>query len=248
MSHRIQLRDCTLFFLGGLAGSGAVDEPTTAPVEGATTFKIGSTNIPLLNLTTKVPLGVRFTIAGETDASAVHIVTGRDVETDVTGSITFTPALGAGTYAKTAAITYQTQELEVKLGDGEAKWSENKNFKYDSDRGMLDTVRQGDDVPLELDITATWEHVRTGTGELVTPIDALNNEGGAADWVSSSADLCEPYAVDVKLVHEPKCAGTQKETFLFPDFRAEKKAFDIKNASISITGKCNVTEPTITRG
>ena len=54
--------------------------------------------------------------------------------------------------------------------------------------------------------------------------------------------------MDVMIVHEPKCAATQKETYLFPDYRYEKESFDIKNASIATSGKCNCVAPTITRG
>ena len=138
-------------------------------------------------------------------------------------------------------------QVEVKLGDGEAKWTKSRDMKYDKDRGRLDSVRQGDDIPLEFEMNATWEHVRTGTDEAITPTDALDQVGGAAAWVSTGS-ACEPYAVDVMIVHAPDCASAQTETYLFPDFRYEKEAFDIKNASIAMSGKCDVTEPTISRG
>ena len=171
----------------------------------------------------------------------------RTPSSGATTSITFSVVLAAGV-ANEAVITFLPQQLEVKLGDGEAKWDKNRQMKYDLDRGLLDTVRQGDDVPLDLNISATWEHIRTGTGEVVTPTDALDNVGGAVEWVTSSTDLCEPYAVDAMIVHEPKCGAAQKETYLFPDFRYEKESFDLKNASIAVSGKCNCTAPTITRG
>ena len=138
MSHRIQLRDCTLYLLDGLAGAAAVNEPTTAPVADATTFAIDSVVLNTL-VTDKVPVGARFTIAGETDATAIHVVTARTpADTGTTTGITFAPALGAGTYTKTAALTFVAQQLEVKLGDGDAKWDKNRQMKYDLDRGLLD--------------------------------------------------------------------------------------------------------------
>ena len=138
--------------------------------------------------------------------------------------------------------------LNVKLGDGEAKWEIGRNIKYDLDRGLIDTVRQGDDIPLVLTIAATWVHIKTGSGEPITPTDALCQDGGAAAWVSSSDNECEPYAVDVQIAYDPKCGSAKKETFLFPDFRYEKIGFDIQTASIAISGKCNCVTPTITRG
>ena len=54
--------------------------------------------------------------------------------------------------------------------------------------------------------------------------------------------------MDVEIVHEPGCGRRRRKRTLFPDFRYEKESFDIKNASIAVSGKCNVTDPTITRG
>ena len=243
-SHRIQLRDCTLYFLDGLAGTGAIDD---AGVQAGDTDMSIDTIVLNTLVDDMVPVGARFTIAGETGLPVHTVQTRTPASTGPTTAITFSVVLAAGVSNK-AVITFLPQQLEVKLGDGDAKWDTNKQYKYDLDRGLLDAVRQGDDVPLDLTVTATWEHVRTGTLEVVTPVDAMDQVGGAAEWVSSSADLCEPYAVDVKIVHAPQCVATQKETYLFPDFRAEKKSFDIKNASIACSGKCNVTVPTISRG
>jgi hypothetical protein len=219
----------------------------TAPAENDVNMDVASV---VLNTddTDLIPVGARFTIAGETDTETVHIVTARTpASAGPTTNIVFSPALGAGSYGTGATLTFLPQRLEVKLGEGEAKWSKSRTLKYDLDRDRLDTVRQGADVPLDLSITSTWEHVRTGTGEIVTPTDAMDRVGGAAEWVSTGSE-CEPYAIDVEIVHEPECGAAQKETHLFPDYRYEKEDFDIKNATIATSGKCNVTAPTITRG
>jgi hypothetical protein len=218
-----------------------------APVATDTTMDVASVVLNTAD-TDLVPVGARFKMAGETAATTVHVVTARTPAAEgPTTAITFAPALGAGTYADGGVLTFQAQELEVKLGDGEAKWSKKREIVYDMDRDRLDTVRQGKDVPLDFEMSATWEHVRTGTGEQITPTDALDGVGGASEWVSTGSE-CEPRAVDVAIVHEPECGAAQKETYLFPDFRYEDESFDIKNASIAIKGKCNVVEPTITRG
>ena len=46
----------------------------------------------------------------------------------------------------------------------------------------------------------------------------------------------------------PPCATTNEETYVFPLFRAEKRDHDFKAANVAVNGKCNVTEPVITRG
>ena len=119
----------------------------------------------------------RFTIVGETTPT-VHVVTARTPDSDTTTEITFAPALGAGTYTKTAALAFQSQELEINIGDGDLKYSENTQYKYDLDRGLLDTVRQGDDVPMDVTMNFTWTYTKSGTGEAISPIEAIKGIGG----------------------------------------------------------------------
>ncbi len=244
---RIDLRNCTIRLKDGLSGTAAVNEPVTAPVATDTTVAIDTT---VLNTTDTdlVPVGARFTIAGETTATTVHTVTARTpASTSPTTEITFTPALGAGTYVDGGVLTFAPQQIDIKIGDGDFKYTEADQYKYDLDRGQLDTVRTGDDQPMEITMNFTFEHVKSGTGEAITPIEALKGINAAAEWVSSSADLCEPYAVDVEVLNVPPCGTSGSDTYLFPDFRSEKRDYDIKNATIAVSGKCNAIEPTITR-
>jgi hypothetical protein len=243
---RIDLRNCTIYLKDGLAGMAAVNQAETPPVATDTTLTIDTT---VLNTTDpdRVPIGARFTIAGETDADAVHIVTARTPsDTSPTTEITFTPALGAGTYADGGVLTFQSQEIEIKIGEGDLKYTEADEYKYDKDRGLLDTVRKGDDVPMEVSMNFTFDQVKSGTGEVITPIEAVKGIGPASEWVSSSSDPCEPYAVDVVVVDARPCGSAQSRTYTFPDFRSEKRDYDIKNANIAVSGKCNATEPIIT--
>jgi hypothetical protein len=197
-----------------------------------------------------VPIGARFTITGETDATAVHVVTARTPSdpTMTTTDITFSPALGAGTYADSGVITFQSQEIEVKIGQGNLTYSEHRNIEYRLNRGKLDSAREGDEVPMDVTLDADFEHVISGTGEDITPPEALKGNGAAAEWVSSATDKCEPYAVDIEAENALSCGSTQPETFLFPDFRWEQGDFDFQKATISFKGKSNAKEPVITRG
>ncbi len=245
---RIDLRNCTIYLRDGLSGTAAVNEPTTPPVESDTTFAIDTIVLNTLD-TDLVPVGARFTIAGETAAGTVHTVTARTPpDTSPTTDITFTPALGPGTYTDGAVVTFQSQQVEITIGEGDLKYTEADQYKYDLDRGELDTVRRGDDVPMEVTTNFTFDQVKSGTGETITPIEALKGVGAASEWVTSSADLCEPYAVDVVVEDVRPCGGAQSATYIFPDFRSEKRDYDIKNASIAVSGKCNALEPIITRG
>jgi hypothetical protein len=243
---RIELRDATIRIKDGLSGAGLINEPTTAPVATDAEFDIDAV---VLNsaVTDQVPVGARFLVDGETDATAVHVVTARTPTSGTTTNIVFAPVLGAGTYANDGAVTFQAQQVDVKLGDGNLTWTVNREMEYELDRGNLDTVREGDQVPLDVVLDAVYEFITTGTNETITPFDAMNGTGGASEWVSSSSDACEPYAVDLEVEHVPPCGGAQTETTILPDYRYDTLEVDLDAATVSSTGRCNAVKPTVTR-
>ena len=223
---------------------------TVAPVETDTTLTIGTVAVTTAFGTTGVPLGVRFTIAGELVAT-VHTVTAHtpDDNTGPTTSITFTPALGAPTtsYSATAAITFTGHSIVMKMGEGDVKWSEANAYKYLLDRGQLDSVITGDDVPMDVSLGGTFENIKSAGAEDVTPVEALKGTGRAATWVSTSEDPCEPYCVDIVVENVPPCGVLGTTEYIFPDFRCEKRDFDIKASTVAFSGKCNALEPIINR-
>lgn len=234
----------------GLSGTGAIDQLATPPVATDLTMTIDTTVLNAGGLGTDVvPVGAKFLVAGETAATTVHTVTARVPSDGLTATtdITFTPALGAGTYVDGGVITYQAIELEIKIGDGNLTYTEANEYEYDLDRGVLDTVRAGDQVPVDLSLDFVYEYVTTGTSETTSPMDALKKIGDASEWRSSSADPCEPYAVDVEVVHTPICTTQEIETTVFNDFRSESREPDLGEATISVSGRCNIVQPTITR-
>ncbi len=237
---RIQLRDTTIYLQDGLAGSAVV---------GATGASIGDTTCDVASValntteTDLVPVGGRFTIDGDT---TVYTVTARTPSTGTTTDLTFTPALVAAA-TPAAAITFLPQRLEIKIGEGDLNFSETREFIYDLDRDQLDSVRQGQDQPMSVDLAFTFEYVTAETDNPPTPVDALKRIGPASEWVSSSSDLCEPYAVDVYVEHCVPCGTDEDQDILLPDFRYENLDFSIQDASISVSGQCNATEATSTR-
>jgi hypothetical protein len=241
---RLELRDCDVIFQDGLAGVAALT--ATPPVASDTDMDIDSIVLNTQDIDL-VPLGARFTVAGETTPQ-IHTVTARTpVGTSPTTNITFSPALGAGTYVDEGVVTFLPQQLDIKVGDGNITYTEHKTHEYLLDRGDLDTVREGNQVPMDVKLECVYEHITQGTSEPVSPMDALKGTGGAAEWVSASSDLCEPYAIDLIVLHTPPCGTSENERTTFPDFRADTKEVNFKEASISVTGKCNVTEPIVER-
>ena len=142
-----------------------------------------------------------------------------------------------------------SEELIIKLGDGNLTFRATKNREYFLDRGILDSVRDGDEVPVEITMDCVWEELQGSAGSTAatpTPYDVFQHEGGAVDWVTSATDTCEPFAVDIELVHTPDCTTFAAETILFADFRYESIDGDPKAGTLSVSGKCNITKPTIT--
>ncbi len=220
-----------------VAGAGTAEaNPTTFTFDGDS---VDNANHPLATVN-----GAGLTGGG---TEAITVTTeGQFVQQ--TTNITFTPAWGTPTPADNDTITFTSNQVEVKIGDGNVTYTENKEYEYELDRGVLDTVREGDEQPMDVTIDFVYEFVTTGTNEAITVVDALKGKGGAAEFVSSSADPCEPYAVDIEIEHDPgACGGAQKEITTFPDFRHDTLEFDLSEATISATGRCNATEPTIVR-
>jgi hypothetical protein len=247
---RIELKHTIVRMKDGLSGSGAVNEPTTAPIATDAEFDIDTVVLNAGGLGTDViPLGARFVVDGETDASQDHAVTARTPSDGLsaTTNIEFSPALGAGTYADGGVLTFAPCQLDIKIGDGNITYTESNEYEYDLDRDMLDTVREGAQVPIDVSIDFVYEFITTGTSEEISVMDALKKKGGASEWRSSSADPCEPYSIDIEVIYTPLCTTSEIETTTFPEYRSESREVDFSEATVTTSGRCNVTEPIITR-
>lgn len=139
-------------------------------------------------------------------------------------------------------------EIEVKLGEGNLTYSEKRNMQYMLNRGLLDEVREGDQVPMDVSFDAVWEYIKgtTGTGGVPSMEDALKKINAASGWVSTDSDACRPYAVDIVILHDPPCTGDLEEIVL-SDFRYEDLSQDLRAGTIACSGKCNVTQASVTR-
>lgn len=136
-------------------------------------------------------------------------------------------------------------ELEVRIGEGNLTYTENREREYTLDRGRLDTVKDGDEAPIDVSMDATWEWLRSKAGDPdVTVEEALKNVGAASGWVSSSDDPCEPYAVDIVIEYRPDCeaAETHYEVITIPDFRYESIEHDLDAGTLAISGRANATD------
>ena len=239
---RIQLRDTNIYIQDGLSGTAAIDD---TPAGSDTDFTIDAV---VLNTddTDLVPVGARFTISTES-GTPVHTVTARIPSgAGPTTNIVFTPAI-TGTLTDNDVITFLPQRITIKIGDGDLSWTESREILYDLDRDLLDTVRLGEEQPVEVDLAFIFEYVTTQSGQAITPTDALKRTGEASEWVSSATDLCEPYAVNIYAIHCVPCGTDEDQDFLFRDFRYESLEYSVQDAAISVSGRCNVSDVTSTR-
>lgn len=191
----------------------------------------------------------RVTFASESP-SIVHVVTAHTETLGNTTSITFTPALGDA-IVDNDPITVGSHELEVIIGEGNLTYNEQKTMEYRLDRGLLDTVREGDQIPVEISMDFRWDFLKATTTEAVldepTIEDALKQRGGAAFWVSSSDDPCEPYAVDIEIHNNPPCSSAEDEIITLVDYRYESLDHDLRAGTVATSGKSNAVEASITR-
>jgi hypothetical protein len=137
--------------------------------------------------------------------------------------------------------------VEIKIGEGQMRYDETKTRIYRKNRGQLDEVVDGDEEPMDVSFDFQWEYLLSDTGVAPSVEDALKQRGEAAAWVSSDSNTCSPYAVDIELRNVVDCGAEDDEVILLPDFRYEKLSHDARGQSVSVSGKCNATEATITR-
>ena len=233
---RIDLKNATIWLLDGYSGSAAVNNGGGYSA-GAVTMTISGAPAGA------IPLGAAFTVEGD---DRIHLVTARSGGPPNT-SITFTPAL-AEDVVDTAVITFLGRALEVNIGDGNLTYSEKVDRVYELNRGRLDSVKDGDEQPVEVTMDFIWEFLTAVTGaDYPTIEDVLKQRGPASGWTSSSDDTCEPFAVDILVEYVPPCAGTEPELIRLPDFRYESLDHNFTDAQVSCQGKCNAVEAIVTR-
>lgn len=164
-------------------------------------------------------------------------------------AITFTPATTL-LVADNDVITINASELEINVGEGTLSYSEKKARQYTKNRGRLDEVRNGDEEPMDVKLDILWDYVTASTGSgTPTPEDFLKNRGEAANIITSDTeDSCRPFCVDIEIQNVPPCDGVDSETILLEHFRYESLDHDAKAGTISVSGKCNKTEATVSRG
>ena len=258
----IDIKEATIKMFDGTLGVLTLD--STAP-EADLLFTAKSTHIGTDNI------GITFTDPAANDALLIVTVDGREIDvslaTGVAGAITsIASEIQAGIVASPAANALVTvtfaggddgtgivdafakgtldgqKSITVKIGEGNFTYNEVKNRVFTLDRGNLDTVKNDDDEPMGISMDATWEWITAETGATPTLEDVLKKRGEAAAWVSTAADDCQPYCVDIELYNAPSCSVTDQELLTFEEYYYETLDHDLREGTISTAGRCNRLE------
>lgn len=131
--------------------------------------------------------------------------------------------------------------IDVEIGEGNLTYSEKRPLEYVTNGNAISEVREADEEALDLKMDFTWKRVADDFEAL---IDKIDNRTGTQ--TSSDAIECRPYAVDVTLRYPDACIVPSSKDINFDDFRYETLDYDVKAGTISVSGKCNISYPTIT--
>ncbi len=192
--------------------------------------------------------GVGTNLTGGVITGVTVVETTPGVSATSTARIAITPVLVAATTAG-GSVTFGGRRLSIKVGEGNVNYSESVNREYILNRGNIDTIRDGDDIPMDVSFDFVWEFLTAVGGSAVPTIEeVIKQTGEASTWLTTSSDACEPYCIDIEIYYDPGCGGDNTEEIVLPYFRHEKLDHNLADSQISCTGKCNATVANITRG
>ena len=237
---------CAALEVGGIpytANDIVVDNASTAAA-AATGFTFSGNSVKDRSI---VPIVADITSL-VTPAGGVISQTTSGEEVGSTLSISVYPLLVAAVVS-TDVITFLPIELEIKIGEGNMTYDESREVVFIRDRGALDTLKEGDEQPMDVSFDFTWEFIRAISGGTTPTIEeVLKHIGAATTWISSNVtDPCAPYVVDVEIVNAPECGIILAEVIRLPIFFYTKLSHDAGAAQVSCTGQCNATMAIITR-
>lgn len=266
---QIDIKEATIKFYDGTLGTGTLD---STPADSDLAFTAATTHIGTDQITVSTVLasgasqplaisvtGNEITITLATNATSTNdnaANTATLVKTAIDGNASaaalVTVALetaGAGAVEEGLSVTLSaSNSISIKIGEGNLTFSEKRAVEFTRDRGILDTVREADEDPMDLAFDILWEFITAETGSgTPTPMDALKQIGEASGWVTTADDPCQPYCLDVEVHQAPNCATEDDEILIFEEFYYESLDGDLRGGTIACTGRCNRKTATVSR-
>lgn len=141
------------------------------------------------------------------------------------------------------------KQLIIPVMDGNLSFTEHRTKAVVFNRGKLYSKRSGNEMEVDLSFEVTftqWGFANAGTG--ISVPDALNQRGGASDWVTVDS-VCNVYAVNVLFQITDPEDGTKAELLTFPKVSHENIKFTEGDPNkLTFTGKAFVTSVVRTYG
>lgn len=241
---QIDLKDAVVRILDGDSRAGAVNN-VAGYAAGQSVILVDS--FPALRsdgTAATTVVGRKVTFAGH---DTEYEITAAVAPTQPT-SITISPVL-TDAVVDDEVVTVSPAMLEINTGEGTLTYDEKVDRQYMRNRGRLNLVRNGDEQPVDVKLDIIWEFITAVTGSgTPTPEDFLKKRGEASGLVTTADDECQPFSVDLQIVYTPNCGTEDVETIVLEEFRYETLNHDLKAGMLSVSGKCNRTEATVTRG
>lgn len=144
------------------------------------------------------------------------------------------------------ATSPDPERIELIMDDGTLQWTENYPREFIKNRGKIDTVRDGDEMEMEISFEGRFYSMTSESGEPITPHEFLRKEGAGSSLVTTG-DPCQPYCCDIVVEKKNSCGSVTDEIFRFPKFFVESIGGDFKAGTLSFQGKCNAISPVAIR-
>lgn len=258
---QIDLKEATIKVFDGTLGEATVDSAAsdsdltfTANSRHIGSDKISVTFIDPATASASLSVAVSgrdITVNLATSTASAITTTAAEVKTAIEASVpanalvavTFAETSGTGVVDAAAKTTLDGQQsITVKLGEGNAVFTEHSAKDFKLDRGQLYTVKNADEQPVDLTVDAIWEYLTAVTGSSTPTVDdAMKRRGEASAWVSTADDQCQPYCVDVEIWNAPECTEVENELIMFEEFYVETVDHDLREGTLSFAGRCNRT-------
>ena len=237
MSTQIDLKQTRFFVRDGYSNAGSVNNASGYPANTTTMLLSGVVGV--------IPAGATFFV-GTTDHVSYEVISQTATNGNTT-SVTFAPGLDLPT-ANGIPISFQPNQIEVRIGEGNMTYDEKRPRKYRLNRGLIDSVKDDDQAPLEVTMDFVWDHIISqNLTDPPTIEEALKRIGNAANWVTSDPDQCQPYSVDLVILYTPDCATQGPESITLPKFRYDSLSHNVKDGTVAMKGSCNCVAPTVVR-
>jgi len=209
MSTQIDLKQTQVFIRDGFNAA--------AQVNLLAGYAIGLATMAIDNHVGVIPTGSTFKVG--TDETIYEVISHTETSGSTT-SITFAPGLVVAA-VDGGPVVFQPNQIEVRIGEGNLTFEEKHPRKYVLNRGLLDSVKDDDQAPLDVTMDFVWDHI--------------------------IGDPCQPYCIDLVVLYTPLCANVDPEQIVLPKFRYDSLSHDVKNGAVAMKGSCNVTKPIVTR-